>query len=236
MFGLATMTATGCSPIVQCMAKTPSRSQGRAVVYGAAFSVYVQAVRLVLEEKGVDYELHEVDPFGPGGPPADHLERHPFGKIPAFEDGRVRLFESEAIARYIDDAYPGPALQPVDPVARAHMSQTISVLHSYAYPTWVRTVYIERVSKPRRGAEPDEAAIMQAMPRVRTCARIIAQAMGDGPFLAAETPTLADCFAAPMLACLMEAPEGASVLAKVPTLSAWWDRMRARETIQRIVV
>lgn len=233
---MATVTVTGSSPIVLFMAKTPSRSESRAVVYGAAFSVYVQAVRLVLEEKGVDYELHEVDPFRPGGPPPEHLERHPFGKIPAFEDGRVRLFESEAIARYIDDAYPGPPLQPVDPVARALMSQTIGVLHSYAYPTWVRTLYIERVSKPRRGAESDEAAITQAMPKVRACARVLALAMGDGSFLAGETPTLADCFAAPMLACLMEAPEGASVLAEVPKLSAWRDRMRARKTVQRIVV
>lgn len=218
------------------MVKTPSRSKGQAVVYGAAFSVYVQAVRLVLEEKGVDYELHEVDPFGPDGPSAEHLARHPFGKIPAFEDGRVRLFESEAIARYIDDAYPGPPLQPADPAARALMSQTLSVLHSYAYPTWVWTVYIERVSKPRRGAAPDEAAIAQAMPKVRACARVIAEAMGDNPYLAGETPMLADCFAAPMLACLMEAPEGASVLAEVPALSAWWDRMCAREIVQRIVV
>lgn len=218
------------------MVKTPSTPRGQAVVYGAAFSVYVKAVRLVLEEKGVDYELHEVDPFAADGPPAEHLERHPFGKIPAFEDGRVRLFESEAIARYIDDAYPGPPLQPVDPVARALMSQTISVLRSYAYPTWVWTVYIERISKPGRGEKPDEAAIAGAMPKVEACARIIAQAMGDRPFLAGETPTLADCFAAPMLACLMEAPEGASVLAEVPTLSAWWDRMRARKTVQRIVI
>lgn len=218
------------------MVKTPSKRAGRAVVRGAAFSVYVQAVRLALEEKGVHYELHEVDPFAPEGPPAEHFDRHPFGKIPAFEDGRVRLFESEAIARYVDDAYPGPALQPADPVARALMSQTISVLRSYAYPTWVWTLYIERVSKPRRGAEPDEAAISQAMPKVRTCARIIAEAMGDGPFLAGETPSLADCFAAPMTACLMAAPEGASVLAEAPPLAAWWDRMRAREIVRRIVV
>lgn len=217
------------------MATTPAEPQVRAVVYGAPFSVYVQAVRLVLEEKGVGYELREVDPFGPDGPPADHLERHPFGKIPTFEDGRVRLFESEAIARYIDDAYPGPALQPADPVARALMSQTISVLRSYAYPSWVWTVYIERISKPRRGLVPDEAAITQAMPKVKACTRVIAEATGDSPFLAGETLTLADCFAAPMLALLMEAPEGASVLAEVPTLSAWWDRMRARETVQRIV-
>jgi glutathione S-transferase len=48
------------------------------IVYGAAYSVYVRAVRLALEEKGAAYRLEEVDVFARGRPPASHLERHPF--------------------------------------------------------------------------------------------------------------------------------------------------------------
>jgi glutathione S-transferase len=54
------------------------------VVYGARYSVYVRAVRMALAEKGVAYRLVEVDVFAPGGPPAEHLARQPFGEIPAF--------------------------------------------------------------------------------------------------------------------------------------------------------
>jgi hypothetical protein len=57
---------------------------GKVVVFGAAYSVYVRAVRLALTEKSVPYELVEIDVFAPGGPPADYLVRQPFGRIPAF--------------------------------------------------------------------------------------------------------------------------------------------------------
>ena len=67
------------------------------IVFGAAYSVYVRIVRLALEEKGVAYRLEEVDIFAEGGPPADHLARHPFARIPAFEHEGFALFETAAI-------------------------------------------------------------------------------------------------------------------------------------------
>ncbi len=47
----------------------------KPVVFGAPYSVYVRAVRLALEEKGIDYELVPVDVFASGGPPAAHMTR-----------------------------------------------------------------------------------------------------------------------------------------------------------------
>ena len=61
------------------------------VLYGAASSVYVRAARLALAEKGVAYNLVDVDVFAPGGPPAEHMARHPFGKVPAFEHDGFQL-------------------------------------------------------------------------------------------------------------------------------------------------
>jgi hypothetical protein len=85
------------------------------IVFGAPYSVYVRAVRLALEEKGVAYELVPVDIFAVDGPPSEHLTRHPFGKIPAFEHTGFCLYEAGAIIRYIDGAFAGPPLQPADP-------------------------------------------------------------------------------------------------------------------------
>jgi len=107
------------------------------ILFGAAYSVYVRIARLALVEKGVAYRLEEVDIFAEGGPPADHLARHPFGRIPAFEHDGFRLYESGAIARYVDEAFPGPVLQPAAPKARARVNQAISILDSYAYRTLV---------------------------------------------------------------------------------------------------
>src|ERR1700730_7833697 len=91
------------------------RSTDKPIVFGAPYSVYVRAVRLALEEKGVAYELVPLHIFAPGGPSEEHLQRHPFGKIPAFKHAGFHLYEAGAVTRYVDEAFSGPALQPADP-------------------------------------------------------------------------------------------------------------------------
>jgi glutathione S-transferase len=90
------------------------------VLFGAAYSVYVRTVRLALAERCVPYRLVEIDIFAPEGPPADYAARHPFNRIPAFEHDGFRLYETGAIARYVDEAFPGPSLVPDDVRARMH--------------------------------------------------------------------------------------------------------------------
>ena len=95
------------------------------VVYGPAYSTYTRTARLALEEKGVDYKLEEVDILTGAGQSPAHLARQPFGQVPAFEHEGIKLYESGAITRYIDEVFPGPKLQPADPKRRARMMQFI---------------------------------------------------------------------------------------------------------------
>jgi glutathione S-transferase len=201
------------------------------VVFGAAYSVYVRAVRLVLAEKSVGYRLNEVDVFVAGGPPKEYLARHPFGRIPAFEHGGFRVYEAGAITRYIDDAFPGPALQPEAPRRRARMNQIISLLDSYAYRALVWDVFVERVRAPQTGRTADEAKINAGLATARTCLAAIQELMEEGPWLAGDAVTLADLHAAPMFAYFTLAPEGAELLAQYPPLLAWWDRMQRRPSM-----
>src|SRR3954447_22213822 len=117
-------------------------------VYGAAFSVYVQIVRLALVEKKVEYEHVPVDVFAAGGPPAWYLELHPFRRMPAFEHDGFRLYETAAITRYVDEAFDGPALQPADVSQRATMTQILGLLDAYGYRPMVWDVYVERIDRP----------------------------------------------------------------------------------------
>ncbi len=206
----------------------------RPVVYGARYSAYVRIVLLVLVEKGVVHDVVEVDVFAEGGPPAEHLVRHPFGKIPAFEHNGVHLYEAAAIARYIDEAFPGPSLQPADPRVRARMAQAISLLDSYAYRPWVWGLYVERVSKPKRGLAADEAAIAAALAKGETAAAALEAILGTSPFLAGETISLADLHAAPMLGYLVKAPDGAALLARHPRLERWWRDLSERPSVAEI--
>ena len=188
-------------------------------------------MRLALEEKGVGYDLVPVEVFGPSGPPADHLLRHPFGRIPAFQHGSFALYESSAIARYVDEAFDGPPLQPVSPLARARMNQAIGVLDSYCYRTMVWDIFVERLRAPMWGRTADEARIAAALPRAETCLRALAEIGQGGPWLAGTTMTLADLHAAPMFAYFRMTPEGGAMLEACPPLAAWWDRMAGRPSM-----
>jgi glutathione S-transferase len=208
-------------------------STDRPVLFGAPYSVYVRAVRLALDEKGVDYELVPVDIFAPGGPSQQHLARHPFGKIPAFEHAGFRLYEAGAITRYVDEGFPGSLLQPAEAQGRARMNQVISIVDSYAYRTLVWDIYVERVLRPADGSVPDEEKIAAALPRAEVCLSALEELLGAAPWLAGPAITLADLHAAPMFARFRMAPEGQQLLDRHRRLAAWWERVSARPSFLR---
>ena len=72
-------------------------------------------VRWALEEVGQPYEVRLVS-FAAMKEPA-HLELHPFGKIPTYEEGDLVLFETGSIILHIAEHHPG--LLPNDANARA---------------------------------------------------------------------------------------------------------------------
>ena len=202
----------------------------RPRLFGADYSAYVRIVRLALAEKQVDYELVPVDVFAEGGPPASYLERQPFGRIPAFEHEGFRLYETTAITRYVDDAFPGAALQPAEPRLRAAMNQIVGIVDSYAYRTLVWDLYVETVSKPRDGGKTDEALVARALPVAETCLAELARLKRDGDWLLGDAITLADLYVAPVLGYFERAPRAAPMLARHPALAAWWERMKGRES------
>lgn len=200
------------------------------VLYGAAYSVYVRIARLTLAEKGVPYRLVEVDVFGDAVAREAQLARHPFGKIPTFEHGGFLLYETSAICRYIDEAFPGPPLQPAKPEARARMVQAISILDSYAYRALVWDIFVERVMKPAEGGTTNEAKIAAALPMARTCLAALDDLTAGAPYLAGEDLTLADLHAAPMFAYFVRTAEG-RMLADRPRLARWWSEMSKRPSM-----
>ena len=198
------------------------------VLFGATYSVYTRTARLTLAEKGVDYRFDEVDIFAAGGPPAAHLQRHPFGKIPAFEHGALRLYETAAICRYVDEAFDGPALQPATAADRAAMAQAIGICDSYLYRAGVWDIYVERLRVPRQGGASDEAKIAAAIPTVRKALSELARLSAGRPFIASPALSLADLHAYPMLTLLRLAPEGRDLVTGAPAIESWHHRMTAR--------
>lgn len=202
------------------------RTNDPPVVFGAAYSVYVQAVRLTLWAKGVAYRLVEVDVFALEGPPAGHLARHPFGRIPAFEHGSFKLYETAPICRYIDEAFDGPPLQPFTPRERAVTGQAISIMDNYAYHGLVWDIYVERMLRPQQGVAPDLGRIESVLLRAKICLGALDRLVPDGNWLAGTQPSLADFHAAPMFALFMLAPDAVKLMEPNQRLAAWWKRVR----------
>lgn len=205
------------------------------VLYGASYSVYTRIARLAFEEKGVSYRLVETDVFAVGGPPLDYLHRHPFGRIPALRHSGFDLYETAAIARYVDEAFPGPPLQPAAAASRARMTQIVSLLDSYAYRSMVWDVYVERVLAAEEGRSPDEPRIATGIAQAAVVLGELEKTVGVNGFLVGDDLSLADLHAAPMIAYFRIAPEGADLLSCHARVAAWWERMDRRPASQRTV-
>jgi glutathione S-transferase len=199
---------------------------------GLRISVYTRIARLALEEKGIDYELEEVDIFADDGPPANYLALNPFGTIPTLLHGDLVLYETSAINRYIDEISPGASLQPSVPIERARMNQIIGMLDSYGYRPMVWDVYVQRIVVPTAGGEADEACIAAALPGLRGLFEQLERWRGDRGYLVGEELTLADLHLYPMLSYFVETPEGVRMLDSLPNLQQWLRSMGLRDSVR----
>jgi glutathione S-transferase len=192
------------------------------VVHGASYSVYTRILRLVLAEKGVSYRLQEVDIFSEDGIPDSYMERQPFGKIPAFEHDGFCLFETGAIARYVDEVFPVPSLMPGTIEERARVNQIIGILDSYAYRCWVWDIYVEE----------DNSKIEAALPQAETCLSAIEELMTGDIYFIGNDLTLADLHALPMIAYLGQKKEGQDLLEKFPRWIKWQQSINQRPSVK----
>ncbi len=195
---------------------------------GLRISVYTRIARLALAEKNVDYELEEVDIFADSGPPDEYLAHNPFGTIPCLMHGDFYLYETGAISRYVDETFPGDALQPSTSARRARMNQIISILDCYTYRPMVWDVYVQRIVVTGGGGQADENLIAAALPTLEKVLQQLELLRDDYEFLAGDSISLADLHAYPMLRYFIEAPEGEAMLESFSRLKQWMQQMQAR--------
>jgi len=86
------------------------------LLYSGTTCSFSQRCRLVLFEKGMDFEIKDVDLFKK---PEDINVMNPYGQVPILVERDLTLYESNIINEYIDERFPHPQLMPADPVMRA---------------------------------------------------------------------------------------------------------------------
>jgi len=202
----------------------------RPIVYGPAGSTYVWSARLALAEKGVAHDLVTLDFEGMKAP--EHLARHPWGKVPAFEHDGFSLYETQAIMRYVDEAFPSAPLQPIDLHQFSRMNQVMGIVDSYAWSAIAFGIAFQRLVAPRLGMKTDEEAVAKSVPRANICLAEFERIAGDDEFLAGERVSLADLMVAPLLYYLAKTPEAPATLAEHPKMQAWLKRIESRQSFQ----
>jgi RNA polymerase-associated protein len=85
-------------------------------LYSGTTCPFSQRCRIVLYEKGMDFQITDVDLFNK---PDDLAVMNPYNRVPVLVERDLVLYESNIINEYIDDRFPHPQLMPADPVMRA---------------------------------------------------------------------------------------------------------------------
>jgi len=200
----------------------------KLIIRGFPQSSYVMTARFVAGEKGVDYD------FVPLAPGDDALATyHPYRKVPSMKHGELELYETSAIARYIDEAFDGPSLQPDTPAGRAQQDQWISVVNCYLYPHAVPRYILQYIFPKGPDGAPNRETIDAAVKDIDRDFEVLNAAYGDSPFLVGGELSLADAFVAPLYAGIARFPEGEQLLGKHDKIRAAVGALTSRDAFKQ---
>ena len=85
-------------------------------LYSGTTCPFSHRCRIVLYEKGMDFQILDVDLMNK---PEDLAVMNPYNRTPVLVERDLILYESNIINEYIDERFPHPQLMPADPVMRA---------------------------------------------------------------------------------------------------------------------
>jgi glutathione S-transferase len=149
------------------------------------------APHAALEEAGAEYELERVQRVNGASAP-DYLAVNPLGRVPAFVDGRLVLWESAAVCMYIADRHPEAGLlPPVGSPERAIALRWLVYLTNTVQATFLHFAYPARLV----GEGPAAAAVTEGSARnLEAAFDHVDTLLGDGPYLLGETFSAPDLY------------------------------------------
>jgi glutathione S-transferase len=198
-------------------------------LWGFDGSTYVRTVKMLLAEKG--YTAFEQVPLNvlQGEPKQpEHLARHPFGKVPVLDHDGMRILETSAIVRYLNDVLPGPSLVPATPKDRARMDMIIGIIDSYGYSALVSVAGYHLF--PDFVGGKNEAMRAAGIDNGRKVLALAMQTKGGSPFIAGDL-SLADLFLAPIIFYVALTPDAGAVF-DIDGFAAWWTAVQALPSFQ----
>ena len=189
---------------------------------------FCQKVRVVLEEKDLEYETVLVDLRKQDQKTPEFLQLNPYGKVPVLVDDDTVVYDSTVINEYLEDEYPIPSLLPEDSTGRAKVRSLEDYCdNSFIPPT---TMLLAQALRPE--GERDDQRIEQAREELRRCLYYLREQLDGNQYLVGDEFTLADAAFAPRMMVLGRLGfEFEPALAPVQT---WLERVRARPSVKNL--
>ena len=154
------------------------------VLYSGTTCPFSQRCRFVLFEKGMDFEIRDVDLFNK---PEDINVMNPYGQVPVLVERDLILYESNIINEYIDERFPHPQLMPADPVQRARARLLLL--------NFEREVFVHVDTLERQEAKKIEKARATVRDRLSQLAPVVAKSK----YMMGEEFSMIDVTLAPLL-------------------------------------
>ncbi|MGX5174708.1 stringent starvation protein SspA [Aliikangiella sp. IMCC44653] len=154
-------------------------------LYSGADDVYSHQVRIVLAEKGVNFEAIEV--VSNQQPPEDLIDLNPYNTVPTLVDRELVLFEAPIIMEYLDERFPHPPLMPVYPVARARSRLMMHRVEKDWY-SLMQTI----LNGKDKEAEKARKELTESL-------LTLAPVFSETPYFLSEEFSLIDCCLAPLM-------------------------------------
>jgi len=159
------------------------------VLYSGTTCPFSQRCRFVLFEKGMDFEIRDVDLYNK---PEDISIMNPYGQVPILVERDLILYESNIINEYIDERFPHPQLMPADPVMRARARL---FLFNFERELFVHVQQLERRDQVRDSAKAMDRARAQIRDRLTQLTPIFIK----NKYMLGEDFSMLDVAIAPLL-------------------------------------
>jgi glutathione S-transferase len=198
-------------------------------LYGFDGSTYVRTVRMLLAEKGAAYDQVPVNVLEGEPRKPEHLARHPFGKVPVLDHDGLRIIETSAISRYLNDALPGKSLVPGGLRDRARMDMGLAIVDSYGYGALVGVAAYHLFPDFVGGKNEDMRK--DCIEKSRLVLTELMKLRGKDDWIAGKDPSLADFYLAP-ICFYVDLTEDKTKVFDVPGFAPWWARVQALPTYQ----
>jgi glutathione S-transferase len=213
-------------------ARAPNLEMVMAITfYCGSGSPFAWKVWLALEHKQLAYEMKLLSFAAGDVKKPEFLAINPRGMVPALVEGDMRLYESNAIVEYLEDAHPERPLLPANHAARAHVRRMLAENDLYLFAAVSRLVQ-QTLFKPKGDGDPAEIADAK-----RSVGEELArfEPHAETEYLAGKDVTLADFAVYPVIALLRRVGEKQPqhAVAVPPKLSAWMKRIESLPYYER---